>query len=144
MKVLLAARRSTRKPRLGHRYQAFQGPNFGFFNVGVTRAFLDGGAQIDAQDDRGATALMKASGYGFEEVIKLLVDRHADVNLKDNSGRTALMHAAAGKFVDAIPHLLANHADLYARDGEGHTALEIARRSKNQVAVEMLSAAEQR
>jgi ankyrin repeat protein len=73
--------------------------------------------------------------------VGLLIRYEADVTVTDNQGRTALMHAASGKYVDAIPQLLAAGADLYARDNEGKTAFDIAKRSKNEVAEELLSAA---
>jgi ankyrin repeat protein len=60
---------------------------------------------------------------------------------KGGEGLTALMPAANGKYVDAIPHLLSQGADLYARDLDGKTALDLARASKNDVAVELISAA---
>jgi len=84
---------------------------------------------------------MVASGFGFEDSIRVLIDHHADVSLRDNDGRTALMPAAAGHYVDAIPLLLEHGANLYARDRDGKTALDLARESKNSTAVEMLSAA---
>ena len=113
----------------------------GFFDTRITKILLEAGANPNATDRHGATALMRASGYGYESAVKLLIGHGAEVNLKDGNGRDALMHAVAGEYVDAIPLLLAGGADLYARDREGKTALEIARRSKNQVAVQLLSAA---
>ena len=116
-------------------------PTYGFFDSRVTKLLLDSGANANARDDEGRTALMHAAGYGYEESAEFLIDHHADVNLSDNSGRTALMHAAAGKYVDAIPHILDRHADVYAKDRAGETAIDIARKAKNEVAVELLSSA---
>ncbi len=114
---------------------------YGFFDARVTETLLEAGANPNARDKDGATALMKSANYGYEEAIRLLIEHKADVNLKDNNGRTALMHAAAGKYIDSIPLLLKAGADLYARDREGDTALDIAVKSKNNVAVKLLSAA---
>jgi len=44
------------------------------------------------------------------------------------------------RFAD-FRHLLDNHADLYAKDHAGDTAFEIAKKSKNEVAAELLAAA---
>ena len=51
------------------------------------------------------------------------------------------MYAATGKYVDAIPDLLSHGADLLSRDVDGKTALNLARSSKNEVAIDLLSAA---
>jgi len=52
------------------------------------------------------------------------------------------MHACAGGYVDAIPLLLENGADVNARDDDRKTALDLARISKNQAAIKLLSTAE--
>jgi hypothetical protein len=140
LKILLAAGADP-EAKDGHGISYL--PLYGFFDARVTEALLDSGANVDARDDKGRTALMLAAGFGYEDAVKLLVEHRADVNLSDNAGRTALMHAAAGKYVDAIPHLLESQADLYAKDRSGDTAVAIAQKSKNQVAVELLSTAMQ-
>jgi len=49
------------------------------------------------------------------------------------------MYAAVGRYVDAIPLLLDAGADAWAKDADGATALDLARKSHNEVAGEMLS-----
>jgi hypothetical protein len=115
--------------------------SYGVFDTRIMKILLNAGANPNATEEDGQTALMGAAGYGYEEAIQLLIAHQAQVNLKDLRGRTALMHAAAGRYVDAIPLLLEAGADLYARDAQGDTALDIARKSKNSVAVELLSGA---
>jgi ankyrin repeat protein len=114
---------------------------YGFFDVEVSEIFLAAGADPNARDDDGATALMHASHYGYENEIKLLLAYRAAVDLKDDHGRTALMYAAEGMYVDAIPLLLARGADPRWRDVDGQTALDLAKKSGNQVAVELLESA---
>jgi ankyrin repeat protein len=72
-------------------------PTYGIFDEKVAQTLLEAGANVNARDDRGQTALMHAARYGYENTVKLLIEHRADVNLRDNLGRTALMHAAAGK-----------------------------------------------
>jgi ankyrin repeat protein len=116
----------------------------GFFDPTVTTILLDAGADTNAVDREGETALMKASGHGGKETVKVLIEHHADVNRKDVKGRTALMHAAAGYDSDAIPLLLENGADPNVRDNEGKSALDLADKSNNLGAFTMLSVAVKR
>ncbi len=116
----------------------------GFFDPNVTTILLEGGADPNARDRDGATALMRASGYGLKQTVKILIDHQADVDLRDAKGRTALMHAAAGRRSDAIPLLLENHADPNVLDAEGKSALDFADTYNNLGAFTMLSVAVKR
>jgi len=116
----------------------------GFFDPTVTNILLEAGADPNAADREGETALMKAAGHGVKETVKVLIEHHADVNRKDAKGRTALMHAAAGHRSDAIPLLLENGADPNARDYEGKSSLDLADKSNNLGAIAMLSLAVRR
>ena len=118
--------------------------NSGFFDPTVTTILLEAGADPNAADREGATALMKASGYGLKQTVKILIEHHADVNRKDVKGRTALMHGAAGRRADAIPILLENGADPNTRDSEGKSALDYADEFNNLGAFTMLSVAVKR
>ena len=116
----------------------------GFFDPMTTTILLEAGADTNAVDREGETALMKASGHGLKESVKVLIEHHADVNRKDVKGRTALMHAAAGYVSDAIPLLLENGADPNVRDNAGQSALDLADKSNNLGAIAMLSLAVKR
>ena len=121
---------------------------FGFFDDAVTRELLKAGADPNSRDKEGATALMQASAYGFENVVQLLIEHGAEVDATDANGRTALMYAAEGTtierheyHVDAIPLLLAHGANASRRDSSGRTALDIATKLKHTYAVELLKPA---
>lgn len=49
---------------------------------------------INAKDNDGRTALMKASAYGQNEVVEALIENGADVNIIDNYNNTALIYAS--------------------------------------------------
>ena len=66
---------------------------------------LDYGADINAKDKNGATALMAASEARNAELVKLLLDHGADVNIQDKQGKTA--HALASD--PTIKEILAKH-----------------------------------
>ena len=61
---------------------------FGFFDPNVAEALLEAGANANATDTKGETALMKSSGFGFKQSVSVLIQHHVDVNLKDAKGRT--------------------------------------------------------
>ena len=51
---------------------------------------LNHGADINAQDIEGNTALMYAAHLGFTEIVQLLIDSGADLTITNNDGDTAL------------------------------------------------------
>ena len=89
------------------------------------RDALDAGAEVDARDDDGRTALMWAARDNMDiDAIKALLDAGADVDARDDDGRTALMWAARDNTdINAIEALLDAGADIDARDVGGRTAL---------------------
>jgi len=54
------------------------------------RALVKRGANIDAQDNAGFTALMTNARAGETEAVRTLLTLHAHVNLKNKQGETAL------------------------------------------------------
>ena len=114
---------------------------------------LDGGANVDAEDRKGQTALHYAAKAGQIAVAKLLIAHGADVNAGDdwpplveaaycskeivellldrganiNAGKWPALHGAldAGCF-DIVELLLAKGADVNIRDDKGNTPLHIA------------------
>ncbi len=137
MKLLRDAGAEADVRKSGESYLA----TFGFFDLRSLRFLLEAGADPNGRDRQGATALMHAAAYGYEDQVKLLLQHKADIHLTDNAGRNALMHAASGTYIDAIAVLLEKGADPYAKDRDGRTALDLARKSKNAAATELLSAA---
>ncbi|HUU18205.1 MAG TPA: ankyrin repeat domain-containing protein [Sedimentisphaerales bacterium] len=118
----------------------------------IVQKFIDGGANVDANDRKGQTALHYAAKAGQIAVAKLLIANGADVNAgewtplqeaaycsKDmvefliakganiNASGWSPLHSAldAGRF-DIVDLLLAKGADANIRDDKGHTPLHIA------------------
>ena len=82
-----------------------------------TKLLIEAGANVNAKDDYGYTALMRAK---TAEQIKALVEAGADVNAKDKYGHTALMNANTAEQIKA---LVEAGADVNAKDKYGETAL---------------------
>jgi len=95
---------------------------------------LDSGADVNAADKKGRTALMAAvrSGGGTLEetkrlpVLKALLDKGAEVNAQSHHGRTALMSAAFRGLKETFKFLLDAGADFNLKDNTGRTALMYA------------------
>jgi len=70
---------------------------FGAIQVGDTEAVkrvLAIGANVDALDESGETALMQAAHLGHLEIVRVLIAADADVNYRSERGWTALAKAA--------------------------------------------------
>lgn len=82
------------------------------------------GADPNAGSDRGAPALVTASGniLGLG-LVRLLLEKGAAVNAASSDGTTALMMAAARFNPQVCELLLAHGAVIDARDAQGNTAL---------------------
>ncbi|MBI5821210.1 MAG: ankyrin repeat domain-containing protein [Verrucomicrobia bacterium] len=61
--------------------------------IKVLKLLLEAGANINAQDQIGKTALMHATQLKKTDVLKLLIQSHADLNRTNFLGWTALMEA---------------------------------------------------
>ena len=59
-------------------------------------ALLDGGADINRLSGNGITPLMMAAGYGYTDIVQLLLKRGANPRVADHSGFRAIDIAAAG------------------------------------------------
>ena len=106
----------------------------------VVKALLANGADVNAKDKYGATALMVASEKSYLEVVKALLAKGADVNAKDNNGVTALMVASGNGHTEVVNLLLANGADVNAKDNDGLTALRMASQFGHSEVVKVLLA----
>ena len=88
--------------------------------IELVRALLEKGAQIDARDNHGYTALFKAAK---PEIVRLLIDKGSDVNGRSNDGVTPLMQARTNQTAQL---LLEHGADVNAKNIDGETALMFA------------------
>lgn len=96
------------------------------------------GADVNARDGDGDTALHGAARGGNVEITRLLLDKGANPNARNSQGGTPLMWAAVYGHEDAAELLLSRDADVSLRDNEGITAAEWAARNKRENVVKLL------
>lgn len=96
------------------------------------------GADVNATDDDGDTALHGAAQTGNVEIIGMLLDKGANPNAKNTVGGTPLMWAAVYGNVDAVQLLLKRGADASLKDDGGVTAAVWAERNKRDKVVSLL------
>ena len=63
---------------------------------GAIKALLDAGANANAVDSYGQTPLMMAAGYGYTDIVKILLARGANPRLPMRDGVTAIDLARSG------------------------------------------------
>jgi uncharacterized protein len=108
------------------------------------------GANIEARDQDGRTALMNAVTEENIDSVELLLSKRENIEAKDNNGKTALFRAAmdddfhgdlgAGNYVEVTKLLLSKGANVDAKDKNGRTALQMATRSYKVDVAKLLNA----
>jgi ankyrin repeat protein len=75
----------------------------------VVLLLLEKGADVEAKDSWGRTALSRASRFGHESVVLLLLKKGAAVDTKDHFKMTALNYAVTHKHEGVVKLLNLHH-----------------------------------
>jgi tetratricopeptide (TPR) repeat protein len=91
---------------------------------------LDKGADLEAKNEDGQTALIVATEEGKIDTMKFLLAKGANIEAMDNHGKTALITATEYYSIynreQVVRLLLAQGADVEAKDKDDRTALSYA------------------
>lgn len=105
----------------------------------IVRKLLASGADVNAQDVQGITALQ--AGVFYPQIVEMLLEAGADPNIQDEVGGSALDHASGWmKRPEVVKMLLEAGADVNVRyfDADNSTPLITASEEGNTIIVKML------
>jgi hypothetical protein len=85
---------------------------------------LAAGAEIEARDNRGRTALHWAAINDRTATARALLTAGAESEARDNDGETALIWAAVNDHTATVQELLDRGANIYARPNNGKRPID--------------------
>lgn len=92
-------------------------------DAGLVQAALDAGADIEARDSRGRSALLLATHHNRIEAARRLIAAGADVNARDAISDSPFLYAGAEGRNEILTMILEAGADLASTNRYGGTAL---------------------
>ncbi len=103
------------------------------------KVMIQNGADVNAVDYDGLTALLRAAWHGLVDVAKVLIKSGADVNaVTEFRKETALHMAAEYGHIDVVKVLIQNGADVNAVNESNWTALHYASRDGHATVAKVL------
>jgi ankyrin repeat protein len=106
--------------------------------VQAVRSLLASGADVNAPESDGTTALLWAAYDSSPEMVALLLKAGADPNIANNFGVTPLLQASRYGDAATIDALLKGGADVEKAQRDGETPLMAASRAGSVAAVKVL------
>lgn len=86
---------------------------------------VEQGADIDAANDNGFTALLFAASEGYQDTVRVLLEKGARIDICSSAGLTPLMAGCSGGLHELIMHIISSskRQEMDRRDENGWTAL---------------------
>lgn len=105
-------------------------------------ALINLGADVNAKDNNGKNALMRAIEHENNAMMDMLFKSGIDIDAIDRNFMTAVHHCAKMGNREALRILISKGADIFCRDKKGRTAIDIAKQYKNYGCAEILTKAQ--
>ncbi len=97
------------------------------------------GADVNARDNMGGTALMMACALGSLSTAEILLTRGATIKTTDNYRKTPLDFACINGYTEIARLLIENGADVNTVDDDGYSILWRTRNRGNRAMIELLT-----
>lgn len=108
----------------------------------VAKIVLEAGADVNLRNKLGLTPLLVACGkttMGYRVISEALIAKGANVNVRDVIGNTPLLLAISGGMFEIAKMLIERGANVSLASSKGMTPLELARRSPDPRAAEIVA-----
>ncbi|MEK4980297.1 MULTISPECIES: ankyrin repeat domain-containing protein [Bacillales] len=92
-------------------------------NTEQVRQLLQAGANIDATDEQGRTAVMAATYRNHVDTVDALIQAGADINIRDHQLNNVFLYAGAEGMLDILRLAIDADADVTLTNRFGGTAL---------------------
>ncbi|MBY0158545.1 ankyrin repeat domain-containing protein [Cytobacillus firmus] len=92
-------------------------------NTEQVRQLLQSGANIDATDEQGRTAVMAATYRNHVDMVDALIQAGADINIRDHQLNNVFLYAGAEGMLDILRLAIDADADVTLTNRFGGTAL---------------------
>lgn len=92
-------------------------------DIQAVKEMLQQGAQLNAVDADGKTAVVAATYKNQVDVVELLIQEGADINIQDDRRENVILHAGANGYLEIVKLAIAADADMTITNRFGGTGL---------------------
>lgn len=107
-------------------------------DIGAIKALLDAGANVDARNDTGETAVRLATMNNQTEAVRILLEAGANPNIQTIHGNTPLIWACSEGYIEIVRQLLKHDANPVISNSQGYSPMSWAKEKRHTEIIDML------